>query len=70
MTTCMARVQECPVMIEHVDAIVEMRRGLVLNESRFPMNSRRHSRISSGTSRRGRSAMHRAVIGHREWMCR
>jgi Fe-S oxidoreductase len=35
-TTCMACVQECPVMIEHVDAIVEMRRGLVLNDSRFP----------------------------------
>ena len=35
-TTCMACVQECPVMIEHVDAVVEMRRGLVLNESRFP----------------------------------
>lgn len=35
-TTCMACVQECPVMIEHVDSIVEMRRGLVLNESRFP----------------------------------
>lgn len=35
-TTCMACVQECPVMIEHVDTIVEMRRGLVLNESRFP----------------------------------
>jgi Fe-S oxidoreductase len=35
-TTCMACVQECPVMIEHVDAIVDMRRFLVLNESRFP----------------------------------
>jgi len=35
-TTCMACVQECPVMIEHVDTIVDMRRGLVLNESRFP----------------------------------
>jgi Fe-S oxidoreductase len=35
-TTCMACVQECPVMIEHVDAIVDLRRGLVLNESRFP----------------------------------
>lgn len=35
-TTCMACVQECPVMIEHVDAIVDMRRALVLNESRFP----------------------------------
>ncbi len=35
-TTCMACVQECPVMIEHVDAIIEMRRHLVLDESRFP----------------------------------
>ncbi len=35
-TTCMACVQECPVMIEHVDAIVDMRRYLVLSESRFP----------------------------------
>jgi Fe-S oxidoreductase len=32
----MACVQECPVTIEHVDAIVQLRRGLVLNESRFP----------------------------------
>ncbi|HEX9615507.1 MAG TPA: (Fe-S)-binding protein, partial [Bacteroidota bacterium] len=35
-TTCMACVQECPVNIEHVDAIVEMRRNLVLMESSFP----------------------------------
>jgi Fe-S oxidoreductase len=35
-TTCMACVQECPVNIEHVDAIVAMRRGLVLMESNFP----------------------------------
>ncbi len=35
-TTCMACIQECPVMIEHVDAIVAMRRYLVLDESRFP----------------------------------
>jgi len=35
-TTCMACVQECPVMIEHIDTIVDLRRGLVLNESRFP----------------------------------
>jgi Fe-S oxidoreductase len=35
-TTCMACVQECPVNIEHVDAIVDMRRGLVLMESNFP----------------------------------
>jgi Fe-S oxidoreductase len=35
-TTCMACVQECPVNIEHVDAIVDMRRSLVLMESAFP----------------------------------
>jgi Fe-S oxidoreductase len=35
-TTCMACMQECPVTIEHVDTIIELRRGLVLNESRFP----------------------------------
>lgn len=35
-TTCMACVHECPVMIEHVDEIVDLRRALVLNESRFP----------------------------------
>jgi Fe-S oxidoreductase len=35
-TTCLACVQECPVNIEHVDAIVDMRRHLVLMESNFP----------------------------------
>jgi len=35
-TTCMACMQECPVTIEHLDAIVDLRKGLVLNESRFP----------------------------------
>jgi Fe-S oxidoreductase/nitrate reductase gamma subunit len=37
-TTCMACVQECPVMIEHIDSIVDMRRDLVLTESQFPAN--------------------------------
>ncbi len=35
-TTCRACVEECPVMIEHVSSIVDMRRYLVLTESRFP----------------------------------
>jgi len=39
-TTCMACMYECPVMIEHVDEIVDLRRGLVLNESRFPAELR------------------------------
>ena len=34
--TCGACVEECPVDIEHVDTIVEMRRYEVLMESRFP----------------------------------
>jgi Fe-S oxidoreductase len=35
-TTCGACVQACPVNIEHIDAIVDMRRNLVMGESRFP----------------------------------
>ncbi len=35
-TTCMACVYECPVTIEHVDSIIDMRRNLVLGESNFP----------------------------------
>jgi Fe-S oxidoreductase len=35
-TTCGACVEECPVDIEHIDAIVDMRRYQVLIESRFP----------------------------------
>ncbi len=35
-TTCGACVYECPVSIEHLDAIIDMRRNLVLMESNFP----------------------------------
>ncbi len=35
-TTCRACMQECPVAIEHIPVIMEMRRYLVLSESRFP----------------------------------
>ena len=34
--TCGACVRECPVDIEHVDTIVDLRRHLVMAESRFP----------------------------------
>ena len=34
--TCGACVQECPVAIEHVDHIVDLRRHLVMVEGRFP----------------------------------
>lgn len=35
-TTCRACVYECPVLIEHVDAIVDMRRDLVIMEANPP----------------------------------
>jgi Fe-S oxidoreductase len=35
-TTCRACVQECPVSIDQLSVILEMRRHLVLGESRFP----------------------------------
>ncbi len=34
--TCGACVEACPVLIEHVDKIVNLRRNLVLEDSRFP----------------------------------
>ncbi|KEZ74911.1 (Fe-S)-binding protein, partial [Pseudomonas syringae pv. syringae FF5] len=35
-TTCRACVEECPMMIEHVDAIVDMRRHLTLEKGATP----------------------------------
>ena len=37
--TCMACVEECPVMIEHVPTIVGMRRYLVMEQARIPGNA-------------------------------
>jgi Fe-S oxidoreductase len=38
-TTCGACVEQCPVDIEHVDTIMELRRYQVLMESRFPVEA-------------------------------
>ncbi len=35
-TTCAACVEECPVMIEHITSIVDLRRNLTMMESSFP----------------------------------
>lgn len=35
-TSCRACIQECPVSIDHLDIINDLRRNLVLTESRFP----------------------------------
>lgn len=37
--TCGACVHECPVAIEHVDHVVDLRRHLVMVESRFPVEA-------------------------------
>ena len=39
-TTCPACQQACPVYIEHVDKIVDMRRNLAMEKSRFPEAAR------------------------------
>ncbi|OGW13891.1 MAG: hypothetical protein A3K09_02895 [Nitrospinae bacterium RIFCSPLOWO2_12_FULL_47_7] len=35
-TTCGACEEECPVMIEYVNKVIDLRRGLVMTESRYP----------------------------------
>jgi Fe-S oxidoreductase len=35
-TTCKSCQNACPVMIEHVDTVIDLRRNLVLTESKFP----------------------------------
>jgi Fe-S oxidoreductase len=35
-TTCMACIEACPVNIDHVPFVVDMRRNLVMEESRMP----------------------------------
>ena len=35
-TTCGACEEECPVMIEYVNKVIDLRRGLVLGEDRYP----------------------------------
>ncbi len=35
-TTCGACEEECPVMIEYVDKVIDLRRGLVMGEDRYP----------------------------------
>ncbi|MDG1990580.1 MAG: heterodisulfide reductase-related iron-sulfur binding cluster [Dehalococcoidia bacterium] len=37
--TCGACVQECPVMIEHVPSIIDMRRFLVMDEAKIPQTA-------------------------------
>ena len=45
--TCGACVRECPVSIEHIDHIIDLRRHLVMMDSRFP------DRVGADAARRG-----------------
>jgi Fe-S oxidoreductase len=40
-TTCRACVEECPMLIEHVDAIIDLRRNQVLEKGRVPSRGAR-----------------------------
>jgi len=56
-TTCRACVQECPMLIEHVDAVVDMRRALTLVDGAVPgkgaqaLDNLRHTQTVGGFPR-------------------
>ena len=57
-TTCHACIEVCPVDIEHVERIVDLRRHLVMRESKFPSEVKslfRNLEIYGDTHGRGRS---------------
>ena len=59
--TCGACVHECPVSIEHVDHIVDLRRNLVMVESRFPVETETMLRdIERGSNPWGKPQAERA----------
>ena len=59
-TTCRACVQECPMLIEHVDAIVGMRRNLTLTQGGAPnkapalLENLRQTATQNGSDRKAR----------------
>jgi len=60
--TCGACVHECPVEIEHVDHIVDLRRHLVMVESRFPTEAETMLRdIERGSNPWGKPQAERAA---------
>ena len=59
--TCGACVRECPVSIEHVDHIVDLRRHLVMVESRFPPEAEQMLPTSCAPRTRGASPIDRAL---------
>ena len=64
-TTCRACMEACPVFIEHVPKITDMRRYLVMQESRFPAELRASSATSNRTATPGSSAQPARSLGRR-----
>jgi heterodisulfide reductase subunit C len=58
--TCGACVHECPVSIEHIDHIVDLRRSLVMVDSRLPAEAETMLRDVERASRRSSRAAHTA----------
>ncbi len=60
-TTCGACMDQCPVLIEHVPKIIDMRRALVLEESRMPKQAEQALRgIENQSNPYGLSQQNRA----------
>ena len=68
-TTCGACMQECPVDIEHVDTIVDLRRNLVMAESRFPAEAGALLRNLETTNNPWACRRPRAPTGPRDSAC-
>ena len=69
-TSCGACVEQCPVDIEHVDHIIDMRRYQVLIESDFPTSSPDCSRTSRTRAIPGARTPRTAPSGSTRWTSR
>ena len=68
-TTCGWCVEGCPVLIEHVDSIVEIRRNLVLEESRFPKELNTAFRNMENAGNPWGQPRAPGSTGQRVWQC-
>ena len=69
--TCGACVHECPVSIEHVDHIVDLRRHLVMAEARFPAEAEPMLRdVERSSNPWGKAAARAGATGRRASACK
>ena len=72
-TTCRACMEACPVFIEHIDSIVDMRRYLVMEQASLPdtaMNALLRCSMEARGQRPGEAPRPRAPTGSRGWTLR